>query len=213
MKFKCLGLMFAGILFVAAPVQAAPVLNVSGGTNTTIGAAIGGSGFDLGAETGLGNGSAISVFDSISGGAPGLSVSEAAKVTFEFLGSEAGFTNTFTAPAGSFTNIPAPGTTLFSANVVAGLVDFVLSTTGGGGGSATNGGAISPNLSYAISVVDATTVIVLFDDGGVATDFDDLAVKVSVSQVPLPAAAWLLISAILGLVSFARIRRNGAQTA
>jgi hypothetical protein len=53
---------------------------------------------------------------------------------------------------------------------------------------------------------------VLFDDSGSGHDFDDLAVKISVSAVPLPAAAWLLISAILGLVSFSRIRRNRPQT-
>jgi hypothetical protein len=31
--------------------------------------------------------------------------------------------------------------------------------------------------------------------------------------VPLPAAAWLLLSAILGLVSFARIRRKETPAA
>ncbi|MCG8544222.1 MAG: hypothetical protein MJE12_08450 [Alphaproteobacteria bacterium] len=34
------------------------------------------------------------------------------------------------------------------------------------------------------------------------------AAEFSVSEVPLPPAVWLFISAILGMVSFARIRRN-----
>ena len=50
--------------------------------------------------------------------------------------------------------------------------------------------------------------IALFNDGGTDGDFDDFAVKISVSPVPLPPAVWLFISAILGLVSFTRIRRE-----
>ncbi len=37
---------------------------------------------------------------------------------------------------------------------------------------------------------------------------NDALVEVSVSAVPVPAAAWLLGSAFLGLVGFARARRS-----
>ena len=209
MKMKILGLMVAGAFLAAAPLQAA-VLDVAGGTNTTIGAASN-SGFDLTGTTGLSAASNISLFNSTSVPTFGLSLLSAAKLTFEYLGSEAGFVNSFTVGANTFKNDGStPLHTTFSGNFGTGPLDFSLSSSGGG--TATNNGSISSNIAYAISVLTGNSVIVLFDDSGSGHDFDDLAVKISVSAVPLPAAAWLLISAILGLVSFSRIRRNRPQT-
>ena len=213
MKISFLGLLFAGAMLVGVSAQAAPVLTVDGGASTTIGAQIN-SAFDLGVETGLSNASNIRLFNSGTVGPFGLSVSEAANVTFEFLGKEALFLNTFTVGADVFTNgttVPSTPGAIFSANLN-GLLPFVF-TSLGAGKTAPNGGPIESPLQYAIAILSETSVIVLFDDGAPGVDFDDMAVKISVSQVPLPAAAWLLISAILGLVSFARIRRNGAQAA
>jgi hypothetical protein len=213
MKNKFLGLVVGGMLLIAAPVQAAVLTVATAGGDTT--ATLGGN-FSLSAETGLNNGDSIVLFDSttIGGGAFGVSLSGAAKVTFEYLGSEAGFTNSFTTGAGSFTNHPAPGLTQFSDDLIAGLLDFTLATNGDGApGSIVNGISINSPLSYAIAVLSDTSVIVLFGDGAGDLDFDDLAVKITVSQVPLPPAVWLLISAILGLVTFTRIRRNGGQLA
>jgi hypothetical protein len=209
MKMKFLGPILAGLMLIGGTAQAA-VLNVTGGTSTTIGAAST-SGFDLGGTTGLNAASAITLFNSGTLGSFGLSVLPGANVTFEYLGKEAGFVNTFTAGANTF---KTDGTTAlnstFSGNFASGPLGFAF--TSSGGGSAANGGPISANLAYAVAALSANSVIVLFDDGGAGTDFDDMAVKVSVSAVPLPAAAWLLISAVLGLVSFSRIRRNGPQT-
>jgi hypothetical protein len=211
MKAKFLGLIFAGIMMASAAAQAAPVLTVTGGTATTIGA-VSDTSFDLTGTTGLNSGSSIYLFNSSTPGPFGLGLSGAAEVTFTYLGKEAGLTNTFTTLAGAFTT---DGTNAvgdnFSADYIAGFVNFVLGS--GDGGSATNNGAISSLVQYAIAVLSDTSVIILLDDGGQGTDFDDIAVRVDVSQVPLPPAVWLLISAILGLVSFSRIRRNEAHTA
>lgn len=210
MKSKLFGLIFAALLLAGGVAQAAPVLTVDGGTATTIGANIDSS-FDLGAETGLSNASNIQLFNSATVGAFGVSASELAQVTFEFLGKEAVFLNTFQVGGNVFQNgTTAPGTT-FSANLD-GLLPFVL-TSLGAGKTALNGGPIDSPLQYAVAILSETSVIVLFDDGAPGIDLDDMAIKISVSQVPLPPAVWLLISAILGLVSFSRIRRNGTQSA
>ena len=212
MKIKFLGLVFAGIIMASATAQAAPVLTVTGGVATTIGGASD-TPFDLNATTGLNSGSSIQLYNSSDTPAFGLGVSENAKVTYTYLGKEASFTNTFTTGAGSFST---DGTNSvgdsFSTTSLAGFLDFILGS--GDGGSAINNVSVTSPVQFAIAVLSDTSVILLLDDGGTGTDFDDIAVRVDVSQVPLPPAVWLLISAILGLVSFTRIRRNGgAQTA
>ena len=209
MKLKMLGLVLAGIMFAAGSSQAA-VLSVTGGGASTIPA-----GFDLGPETGLSSGDPILIFDSADPGGLGLVIDVPDTLTFEFLGSESGFTNTIssggseifstaTATIGDTASVPAIGGVDF-------LVDFILESSGGG--SATNGGPITAPLSFAFAAITDTSVILLFDDGGFGTDYDDMAIRISVSQVPLPPAVWLMISAILGLVTFSRIRRKGPQTA
>ena len=210
MKTKILGFVVAGLMLAAAPVQAA-VFNVAGGTSTTINA-VADAPFDN-VGTGLNPASSpIQFFDNASTGSPGLTLSEGAKVTFEFLGKEAEFLNTFNVLGNTFTNgTTAPGAS-FTVDLAGGAVPFTF-TSVGIGRTAINNGTIDSPLAFAIALLNPSTAILLFDDSGSNVDLDDMAVKVSVSQVPLPAAAWLLISAILGLVSFSRIRRSGAQTA
>lgn len=206
-QFKVLGLAVAGFVFASAPALSA-VLNVTGGLPTTTIALATNATFDLAAETGLNSGSSIYVFDSGDSSPFGLGVSAPANLTFTYLGSEAGFTNAFTTGAGTFSNdgSNAFGDS-FSGDYPAGLIDFVFSTSGTTD-SATNDGDITPPLQFALAMLSDTSFIVLFDDGGPGIDFDDLAVRVDVSQVPLPAAVWLFLSAILGLMAFAR--RPGA---
>jgi len=208
-KIKILGLLFAGMTLVAAPVQAA-VLYQTGGLDTTIADNID-SGFDS-VGTGLLATNSVWYFDSSNSPDFGLFLSDAAKVTFQFLGREASFLNTFNVGANIFTNgTTSPGTE-FSVDLAAGAIPFTF-TSLGTGKTAVNNGSIESPLAFAIAVLDSKSAILLFDDGGAGIDLDDLAVKVTVSQVPLPAAAWLLISAILGMVSFARVRRAGANSA
>lgn len=211
MKIKVLGLIFAGMVLAAGSAQAA-VLSVTGGDGTrTID-----NTFSLGAETGLALGAPLIAFDSTNALSGGLSLSGPGKLTFEFLGSEAVFANTLQVSGGEiFANNggTAPGSTA-SFSLPGGFVDFLLTTAGGSGGSARNNGPITSPLAFAFASISDSSVILLFDDGASGDrDLDDFAVKISVSQVPLPAAVWLMLSALLGLVSFSRIRRTGATTA
>ena len=210
MKIRFLGLILAGMVLAAGSAQAA-LLSVTGGDNTQT---IDGT-FSLGAETGLALGAPLIAFNTANAASGGLSLTGPGKLTFEFLGSEATFTNTFQVGGGElFSNASTvPGSTS-SIALPAGLVDFLLTTSGGGGGSAQNGGPITSPLAFAFAAISDSSVILLFDDGGFGDkDLDDFAVKISVSQVPLPAAVWLMLSALAGLVSFSRIRRTGATTA
>jgi len=209
MKIRFIGVVLAGIMVASTAAQAATLQVLPPPGATTINAA-GDAPFDLSAETGLNpNTSPIYIFNSATVGAFGLSLSDAANLTFTYLGKDASFTNTFTTTGGAFSTGAANPS--FSDDYLAGFVDFVLGSSGGG--TATNNGAISSPLQFAIAALSDTSVIVLFDDGGQGTDFDDMAIRVDVSQVPLPPAVWLLLSAILGLVSFTRIRRGEASIA
>lgn len=214
-QLKVLGLVVAGIMFASAPALSAVLQVTSGPPATTIAAATDAP-FDLTAETGLNGGSSIYVFDSASTTPFGLSLSEAANLTFTYLGGDASLTNIFTTAAGVFSNDGSNSTgDSFSGNYAADFLDFVLSTSGSTD-SAANNGAITSPLQFALAMLTDTSVIVLFDDRGVDTDLDDLAVRIDVSdvsQVPLPPAVWLLLSAIFGLMSFARIRRASTRAA
>jgi hypothetical protein len=137
-----------------------------------------------------------------------------ATLNVEYLGSEAAFLNTFNFVPIAYSNAATPVGTTSQVDAATGILPFSFVTNGNGGGVAFNGGPINPGLSIAFAALNDGSFLALFNDGGGGDfDYDDLAVRISVSQVPLPAAAWLLISAILGLVACARIRRTGTQTA
>jgi hypothetical protein len=183
-------------------------------TNSTAGVL--GPSFDSSASMGLlSNGDSITIYSgpAIAGTVGGLTLDSAVDLKVEYLGKEAGFTNIFHYNADLFTTgVTAPGTSVTIAGAAAGILPFFFQTSGGGvPGSAENGGPIAANLQIAFAALGDGSFIALYDDGGAGTDFDDMAVRISV--VPLPAAAWLLISALLGLVSFSRIRRKEAQAA
>jgi hypothetical protein len=207
MKLKLLTIALAGFL-LAGPASAA-VLAVDGGSPSILN-----GNFSLGAETGLASGDVITRFDSVNAASGGLSMLEGpGKLTFEYLGSEAGYSNAFyLGGALAFLNkTTAVGATKSVFQNADGLIDFAVMTTGGGvPGGAVNGGPITGPLLLGYSALADNSLILLFGDGYGDLDLDDLAVRVSVSEVPLPAAAWLLISAILGLISVGRVRRAKA---
>jgi hypothetical protein len=204
---KLLTLALAGFL-LAGPASAA-VLSVGGGS-----AGVLNGNFSLGAETGLASGDPIVRFDSVNAASGGLSMLEGpGKLTFEYLGSEAGYNNAFyLGGALAFLNkTTVVGTTATVFQNTDGLIDFTATTTGGGvPAAAVNGGPITGPLLLGYSALADNSLILLFGDGYGDLDLDDLAVRVSVSEVPLPAAAWLLISAIMGLVSVGKVRRAKA---
>lgn len=207
MKLRLLGLVLAGFMLATGPASAA-ILDVSGGTPGVLPSNFDPVNFPAGVTVGV---TPITTFGS--GDVGGLSLLSNAVLSFEFIGKEAGFTNTLAVNAiNLFTNNVAPGTSTTRA-LLTGNVPFSFHTSGSGL-TANNGGVIPAGLSIAFADLGNDTFLALFNDGGGGdVDFDDMVVKVSVSAVPLPAAIWLLLSAVVGLFSVSSIRRRGSQTA
>lgn len=212
MKTKLLGLIIAGMMLAAAPVHAAFLqLTPATGTADTLPGDFNPVGFPGGLVTPGVTG--ITVYSN--GDTGGLElVGGNATLNVEYSGSEAAFMNTFAFAPIAYTNGGTTVGTTLPVDATVGILPFSFITNGNGGGVAFNGGPINPGLSIAFAALSDGSFLALFNDGGGGDfDYDDHTVRISVSQVPLPAAAWLLISAILGLVACARIRRSGAQTA
>jgi hypothetical protein len=213
MKMKLLGLFLAGLMVIGVSAQAAVLSLTGGGTPGVLPSNFNPGGFPGFAEVVPGS-SVTTVFTNADSGS-GLTLGGGpATLKFEYLGKEAGFTNTFGlgGPAIFSTATSLVGDTQ-TALFGTGLVGFLFNTIDNGN-SAQNGGAMSAGVSIAFAALNDGSFLALFNDGGGHDqDFDDMVVRVSVSAVPLPAAAWLLLSAVLGLVSFSRIRRNGPQNA
>jgi hypothetical protein len=193
-------MVLAGVMLVASPASA---LVVSGGVPGAIPATFNPTGFPGGVLAG----------DPIVVGGT-LSLAANTDLTFEFFGKEAGFINTLELSSIElFSTATAVVGDSVTSLVNSGVVPFSFTTSGGGGQVATNGGLIPAGLTIAFANLSDGSVLALFGDGGGDVDFDDMVVRVSVSQVPLPAAVWLLLSAVMGLFSFSTIRRRGSQTA
>ncbi len=143
-----------------------------------------------------------------------LSTTQDTTLKFTFLGKEAGNINSLLLngliAAGSATNTATINDS-FLLNATAGVVNFGF--TGNGGLTATN--TISPEVNIAFIenvdfIKDAEgnpfAFLVGFNDGGSEdADFDDYVVGINeVSAVPVPAAAWLFGSALIGFAGFGR---------
>lgn len=151
-----------------------------------------------------------------------------AQVTFTFLNSEAGFTDTFVGPGGEVLfdgQQTAPGTEV-TTTWNGGLLDFSFCTDGRNaktgtqrheGGCIGNGDAAiatGPNLDFGISKLfehdGKLTMLFFFGDGVGDGDLDDMIVAATFSaipQVPLPAGVVLLGSALAGAALF-KVRRR-----
>lgn len=149
----------------------------------------------------------------------GLSVTAPAKITFTYLGFEAGnknFAAGFEGTLAQFVNgVSTVGDTITVTQSVAGLVSFLFGTTSpvaSIGLIANNGVAVPPSPNYAIGYVQlsSTSWLALFDDIAAGDrDFDDIGIRIDVAPIPLPAGGLLLLGA-LGALAVVRRRRAEA---
>ena len=153
------------------------------------------------------------------------------RLTFDYIGAEAGWANTLTTPFGSFANTGFTDQADFTGTqAVAGLLSFTFAT-GGVNGTVSNGANNPvrtetapgsnrdvPNflLAYLIAngaggyeLTDTATnkVLILFDDGGGGRDDNHDDFGVIVTATPIPGAAWLFGSGLLGLLGLGYSRR------
>jgi hypothetical protein len=187
------------VSLVSASSALAVSFTVTGGTNYALPA-----NYSLAPETGpeLQVGTVVVRNGTLALTAPG-------RVTFTYLGSEAGYSNRFTVTGGGFHN--KSGTNgAFSADFLAGLLGFSFSTDDPAG-SVANGESSGWHHSIALyqPAGNSRRVYALFNDSSTSDkDYDDLVVRLDVAPIPLPAAAWLLVAGIGGLGLAARRRRS-----
>lgn len=197
-------------LLASAAVAGAATLSLIGAT---------GSQTIAGNDLGLGlNGQTVDFIDG-AGKAPtnGLSLDGPADLIYTYLGFEAGNQNFASVAMGSTTFANGSATVGSSAMVgaSAGLLDFAFGTTAPAANISTfsnDGTAIPSAVEYAIGYVmlSSTSYLLLFDDIAAGDrDFDDIALRVDVAPVPLPAAGLLLVGG-LGVLGAMKRRRKAA---
>ena len=208
-KLKLAGATFAAIVAFGGAVSAATLSYVGTGQTHVV------------TQNNLGIGLNGTSVDFISGdmktASNGLSLSGPANIRYTYLGYEAANTN-YAASIGSgtlFTNgVSSIGSFASTTQAAAGLLDFSFGTSSPLsriGQFFNNGGANPADSKYAIGykMISSTAFYVLFDDiAGGDRDFDDIAMRVDVSAVPLPAAAFPLLTALAGLGFVGRRRRQ-----
>lgn len=152
-----------------------------------------------------------------------LDTTGGAEVTYTFLGGEAGHRN-FAAVNGRrefFNNggrETAAGTEVSITQSVSGLLDFAFGTTApswargifqNNGLARTRSDSIDPyNFAMGFVQLSATAFYVLFDDIAAGDrDFDDMAIRIDVAAVPLPAGGLLLLSGLGGALLLRRRKK------
>ncbi len=139
----------------------------------------------------------------------GLSVSGPARVTYTYVGSEAGYQNYALYVLGTLFQNFDPGSTSPGDSVTVsaggGLLDFAFGTVAPATLISNNGGASGSGIfAIAYAQISATTWYAFFDDSAQHSDFDDLVIRIDVAPIPLPAGGLLLIGALGGLAALRR---------
>lgn len=142
-------------------------------------------------------------------------------LTFEYLGYEAGYVNSFVVGGADCfrTGVSAVGQTC-SAGTTGGTVDFQLwSSLGGGDLDAAIWNNLAPPgspLAYSVGLIQEApnTYLLLWDDSGAREDddHDDLGVRIvfEPKSVPEPDTLGLMLAGLIGAAGFARRRRREA---
>lgn len=201
-------------LLLAAPAANAVSLSVGGGSAAALPA-----GFSLGDDPayaslsgGVGEiGDPVTAFidDEIAGA--GLAVDTAARVSVTYLGFE----------AGGFNEVVFGGDTLFDSasssvgdatgffDVEAGFIEFsVLNSFRGVSASIANavGGDTGLKLAFSETFNGGSSILVFFDGANPDVDYDDVGFRVDVAAIPLPPAALMMMSALVGVALLGRRR-------
>jgi len=215
---KILGLVLSAATLLAGAEASAALLQISGGSTITTSAS-GTNKNDV-----LGGGVQMQDNAAITATAPVI-------LTFYFLGSESGYTNTLRVggslshaePANGLQTYPSawPGTKLFSYTMNAGgSVPMRFTSSGFSGTLLPGGGDAVKSIAFAYlscltgpgcwSTTPSDRVLFALDDSGAGPDdnHDDYVGYIVATPVPVPAAFWLLGSALLGVLSIGRRRTN-----
>jgi hypothetical protein len=219
---KCVLLIIAFVFLMVAPVQAVGLSAVGGSSGQIPGT------FTNELLENFGNTGQLDGFFNAS-----LSVDGPAIVTFEFWGWEAEALNEFlymgspifnTTPGTDSSSYPsAPLGTFTPLASVDGILDFSFRTDYGSGSTVTNASPNAPDEDVNVFISlqkpatntpeDGTVAWLFLDDAGYYNigagnvfddNHDDMLIRVSVSEVPIPAAAWLLGVGLMGLVGMRR---------
>ena len=185
----------AAALSLAATAQAA-TFTMAGGTPFTLGA-----NYDPNPGTaGLAPGASVARNGALSLGGEG-------RVTFSYIGTEAGFANQFWVNGLKRFDNKAAGNDAFTLKLGAGALPFEFRTASPAGAVA-NGASSDFYKSIALFQKSPSTVFALFNDASTSDrDYDDMVVRMDVAPVPLPAAAWLLMAGLGGRGAVARRRK------
>lgn len=145
----------------------------------------------------------------------GLYLDGAAKITYTFIGSEAGNLNYSASAANSWSifETDAIGTTRMSTQLTAGLLNFSFETDQPvvNQGEIRNHGDAEPNSpDFAIGYyTDGTSWYAMFDDlAKIDRDFDDFVLRIDIAPVPIPAAGFLLLGGLGAMGAVARRRKK-----
>jgi hypothetical protein len=152
----------------------------------------------------------------------GLKLTDTADVTFTYLGKEAGNTNVFFGTSQIFsTGAGEANTAVTLLDVTANATGFLpFSFTSNGETVATNGVVFANASSIAFKFLeespDFVKVLVLLNDPGADTDYDDMVLQIEARAskgddplgTPIPGGVVLLMSGLAGLGYMGRMRRT-----
>ena len=206
-KPRQLAAVCAGVVTLLASLSAQAAFVVSGGSA---------AGWPVGGNDFTGDLNALGYNQMSTGGQ--LSVDMDGKVTFYYIAAESGYSNSF---SGSSSMTEAndsfnwDGWDSFSIDVTSGdVLDFNFNST--------SAKALSPVDNFSgsnlegLGIMSSTTtsdLVLAYNDnylGFIDSDFDDMMVRAKFTStvVPVPAAAWLFGSGLLGLIGMARRRKQ-----